>query len=809
MVAQPKYFDAINKECPLAQFIPYSSHLNENTLITKDGALVRIFKLDGTSFETKDNDDLTLAHNRLNSLYKGLSENNISLWSHVIRRKINASMNSQFNDAFSQHFDHCYNASFGESIMVNELYLTVVQRDETHAIKKKVQNNLDAIKKKIRLRLSDFDQYCHRLEANLEDYKISALSIRGHISEPLTFINYLLTGQWQRIRKPCGEISTAIGNARVAIDTDTIELQSNGQSKYLQGVDIKEYCNDSVTGMFDQLLYVDYEFILTQSFSFFTKKIATNYLETRKRRLSSSGDGAYTQIAALTLAKNDLTDGQFAMGEYHFSLMVMGDDRDAVKRHRSNAQKILSDIDMLSAPISIATDAAFFAQLPANWQYRPRVAGLTSRNFASFSPFHNFLIGKKDGNPWGQAVTRLKTLSGHPFFFNFHFTLPGEDNYGDEVAGNTRMIGMTGSGKTVTLGLLYCQAQKYAQNNPFSTVFFDKDRGAEVMIRALGGHYLRVKDGQPTGFNPFQMQSTKSNVAFLKKFVRLLIESPQYPITPMDEDVISKAVDTVMNNDNASLKRLSGVYQNMTSGTSKDEIQSSIKLRLKKWCQGGEFGWVFDNPIDELDFNITTNIGIDGTDFLDNNDVRTPISLYLLHRMDEIIDGRRFMYVMDEAWKWVNDAAFSEFVGNKQLTIRKQNGLGVFATQLPSSLLDSPQGAALVQSCSTEIYLPNPKAVRSEYINGFGLSEKEFDVVKSLGEKSRLCLIKQGKNSAICSLAMPNMKDELTLLSAGTKELPLFDEAIEEVGNNPSDWIPVFLAKVKAHKAKSKAVITE
>ncbi|MEC6817256.1 type IV secretion protein C, partial [Photobacterium toruni] len=85
----------------------------------------RIFKLDGTSFETKDNDDLTLAHNRLNSLYKGLSENNISLWSHVIRRKINHSTQSQFNDAFSQHFDRCYNASFGESIMVNELYLTV------------------------------------------------------------------------------------------------------------------------------------------------------------------------------------------------------------------------------------------------------------------------------------------------------------------------------------------------------------------------------------------------------------------------------------------------------------------------------------------------------------------------------------------------------------------------------------------------------------------------------------------------------------------------------------------------------------
>ncbi|GAL15866.1 ATPase [Vibrio astriarenae] len=233
-------------------------------------------------------------------------------------------------------------------------------------------------------------------------------------------------------------------------------------------------------------------------------------------------------------------------------------------------------------------------------------------------------------------------------------------------------------------------------------------------------------------------------------------------------------------------------------------MNNSIKLRLEKWLAGGEFGWVFDNPVDELDFTRASNIGIDGTEFLDNDDVRTPISMYLLHRMEDIIDGRRFMYVMDEAWKWVNDAAFSEFVGNKQLTIRKQNGFGVFATQLPSSLLDSPQGAALVQSCSTEIYLPNPKAKEEEYRQGFGLTEKEFLTVKGMGEKSRLCLIKQGANSVVCSLGMPDMDDELTILSAGTKELPLFDDAIAEVGDTPSEWIPVFLEKVKAEKARSK-----
>ncbi|ATS52230.1 hypothetical protein XAP3CFBP6996_017685 [Xanthomonas citri pv. fuscans CFBP 6996] len=34
--------------------------------------------------------------------------------------------------------------------------------------------------------------------------------------------------------------------------------------------------------------------------------------------------------------------------------------------------------------------------------------------------------------------------------------------------------------------------------------FFDKDRGAEVFVRACGGNYLALENGSPTGFNPFQ-----------------------------------------------------------------------------------------------------------------------------------------------------------------------------------------------------------------------------------------------------------------------------------------------------------------
>lgn len=261
------------------------------------------------------------------------------------------------------------------------------------------------------------------------------------------------------------------------------------------------------------------------------------------------------------------------------------------------------------------------------------------------------MTGKRENNAWGPAVTRLNTLSGHPFYFNFHVADPNKSQFGDKPLGNTQIIGRSGTGKSVLLAQLCIQAQKFAENAPFSLVFFDKDRGAEVMIRALGGRYLRVEKGQPTGFNPFQMAATDKNLLFLKNLVALLVHDDTTPLTPMDKAAISKAVNTVMRMDK-SMRRLSLVNQNISVGTSKEDIASSIKLRLAPWCHGGDFAWVFDNPTDELDFNAAANIGIDGTDFLDSDEVCTPISLYLLHRMDEIIDGRRFVYVMDEAWKW-------------------------------------------------------------------------------------------------------------------------------------------------------------
>ena len=301
-----------------------------------------------------------------------------------------------------------------------------------------------------------------------------------------------------------------------------------------------------------------------------------------------------------------------------------------------------------------------------------------------------------------------------------------------------------------------------------------------------------------------QLEPTERNILFLERLVAKLVQRPGYPLSPADEARLSHAVRTVMRMPRA-YRRLTTVTQNLTEGP---EREHSVIKRLSRWCAGGPLGWVLDNPQDQLDFTTHIVYGFAGTDFLDNPEVCTPVSMVLLHRMEELIDGRRFVYLMDEAWKWVadtaaegSDNAFAEFAGDKQLTIRKQNGLGVFSTQMPSSLLRSKIAAHLVQQVATEVYLPNPKADHDEYVHGFKLSETEFELVKNFPEDSRLFLLKQGHHSAIGQFDLTGLEDLLAVLSGSTDNLALLDGILAEVGDAPAQWLPLFHQRRQARRA--------
>lgn len=56
----------------------------------------------------------------------------------------------------------------------------------------------------------------------------------------------------------------------------------------------------------------------------------------------------------------------------------------------------------------------------------------------------------------------------------------------------------------------------------------------------------------------------------------------------------------------------------------------------------------------------------------------------------------------------------------------------------------------------------------------------------------------------ICRLDLGGMGDELAILSGSSDNNELLDEIIAEVGDDPSQWLPVFHQRRKARVVASK-----
>ncbi|MBD4223274.1 type IV secretion protein C, partial [Xanthomonas citri pv. citri] len=90
-------------------------------------------------------------------------------------------------------------------------------------------------------------------------------------------------------------------------------------------------------GILNMLMYKGFEYVVTQSFSFMPKRDGVDFLDRQEKRLRNTEDGSVSQLVAMAEAKDSLINGEFAMGEYHFSMMVFGDSMDSVRSNTTEA----------------------------------------------------------------------------------------------------------------------------------------------------------------------------------------------------------------------------------------------------------------------------------------------------------------------------------------------------------------------------------------------------------------------------------------------------------------------------------------
>jgi type IV secretion system protein VirB4 len=799
-------------EEPIAGFVPYSSHPAKHVVKLHSGDYVATLCLQGAAHESADVADINMWHEQLHGLLRNMASPHVAIWSHVVRRTFGEYPDGDFPPGFAKDLNDKYRTALaGMPCLVNELYLSIVYRPQAQRAGRVFDLfSRKAVEETRERQLEDLqavDDLIDTALAALDRYEPELLGCYEHkgtlFSSLCEFLGFLVNGEWSRFPLPRGDIARLLPTTRPLFGKGGLfALKGPTSLQYGAVLDIQQYPSITCPGILNDLLGMPFEFVLSQSFTFLAKQTALGRMKRQHARMVNAGDVAVSQVDEIEQAMDDLGSDRIAMGVHHLSLIIRADSQKALTEHVSDAGTALSDAGIKWAREDIGMAGAYWAQLPGNFQYRVRAGDITSRNFAGFSAFHNYPTGRLSGNQWGDAVTVFRTAAGGQYAFNWH---KGEEGFDAKRAAKADpnhkdlatalVVGPSGTGKTVTQLFLLAQTQKF--NNPgtpggnrLSAVFFDKDLGASVAIRAMGGRYHALKNGVATHWNPFQLPITPGNLVFLEKLVRRLVKRDDEPLTPAQEKVIADAVAGVMNDRvPRELRRLRAILEFLQDVND----PNGLHARLSRWAgPAAPNGWLFDNADDTLDVAAAPIVGFDVTEFLPNDETREPTIMYLFHRVESLLDGRRVPIFFDEFGQLVKDKSFQELVENKLVTIRKQDGFLVMGTQMPGQVINSPIAGAIVQQTATMILLPNPKADRHEYVDGFKLTRREFEIVKSLGEKSRQFLVKQGRNSVVCEFKLKAFEDELAVLSGNTATAKLAQELVEQLGDDPNAWLPEF-----------------
>ena len=78
-----------------------------------------------------------------------------------------------------------------------------------------------------------------------------------------------------------------------------------------------------------------------------------------------------------------------------------------------------------------------------------------------------------------------------------------------------------------------------------------------------------------------------------------------------------------------------------------------------------------------------------------------------------------------------------------------------------------------------------------------------FKLIKEYLEPgSRQFLVKQGHSSVVCELDLKGFDAELAVLSGRASEVERLHQILDQVGPNPSNWLPVFQEGLRTPSAE-------
>lgn len=814
------------REQSVSLHCPYTHLVSSTVFECQNGQLGSVIAVEGVPFDTEQENVLAqykqVWHDAVSQL-----DDNYGIYTTLIRQKHDITLTGEFKNKFLQDFDDDYHAQFkNKAFYKNVLYITIVIKGVTEAnnkglnfldkIIKFTQKTNERIVKEARntrrqQELRNLNNKVNQIITSLSLFRPRLLGLNDEAlqkSELLTFLGQLINagtnvnfkmppalfshelGFTKNKKYPEMVLSQYLAATSIYFGEQILFKSADGNQKRFGAVlTIKNYPGVTSPYITDKLLACDTELIITNVFFPIAKNNASQMVKKQYNRLTAMGDEAQTQIESLALLSDAIASETASLGQHQMMVLLLADSKESLEIAVYDVIKRLQDADIIAVRETLGMMPAYWAMLPGNQQYLARLSSISSWNFVDFTPLHNYRLGYKDGNFLGSAVTILTTPSKTPYFFNFH-TKGSKEN---PSKGHWIMVGGNDSGKTAAIGALDAQFSRYHGRS----IFFDRDRGLELYVRASGGYYAVLSPAYAKNcqFNPLQLEDTSVNRQYCREWLALLLKRENESLIPAS---VQKWVEQCITYAFDDLDKQHRLLSNITNILPIDfERWDELKRWLGKYQ--GKYAYLFDNDKDV--FTYYDKMGFDLTHFLSREPkpVLAALVHYLFYRIELALDGRPTHCVFDEGWQILQEKTLRDRLETHLPTGRKKSLFIGIATQSTQTIVDNPISHTILDNIATGIYFVNNNGKSQHYCDVLGLTDSEFNFIKEGNPTKRLMLVKQERDSTICQLNLAGLDDALAVFSANEKTIRLAESIMKEVGQDPKAWLPVFHERRKQH----------
>lgn len=523
-------------------------------------------------------------------------------------------------------------------------------------------------------------------------------------------------------------------------------LGTDDNHKIISVLSIRSYPPNTYPAMLDSLNKTDIEFRWVTRFIADDKVTANEKLAQRKREWLANDKDFVTMIKEwVTKSESRLSDSSailrsgdadaalvelqndcYAFGWFTNHVFIYANSKDELKLKQRVIIRAFESEGFVVREETFNASQSWFGAIPGNAYADPRRDYIHTMNLCHMLPLSAVWAGSKQCKHLkAPAIARVKTVGSTPFFLNIHV--------GD--VGHTMIIGPTGSGKSVFLNFLESQFRGLKNSRIY---VFDKGGSSRVLSAMVEGRFYDLGDEDSENmesFQPFRHIDSENEKVWASEWVQEIFVQEGVNITPEVKRAIWNALTSLAETP-VEERTITGFAVYLQDVRLRDALSPFMIETPGVNDTAGPYAALFDGNSDDLSLGAYQSFEMG--ELMNKKNAVLPTLSYLFHRIETDCHGEPTFIILDECWTFLDNPVFAEKIKEWLKTMRKNNVSIIFATQNLEDIRRSSISSAIIESCMTRFFLPNPQAIASgndEVYGFFSLNDTERSIIANATPK--------------------------------------------------------------------------